>query len=62
MPNEVTFYFDNIPIRRETRLLPNGCAMYFIVNLAMWNWASSVADTLAIDYVRVTGPAPCRRP
>ena len=56
MPNEVTFYFDNVPIRRETRLLPNGCAMFVIVNLAMWNWANSEADTLAIDYVRVYRP------
>jgi hypothetical protein len=56
MPNEVVFYFDGYPIRRETRLLPNGCAMYIIVNLAMWNWANSAADTLHVDYVRVYRP------
>ena len=56
LPNEVVFYFDGYPIRHETRLLPNGCAMYVIVNLAMWNWANTAADTLHVDYIRVYRP------
>ncbi|GAA4037731.1 hypothetical protein GCM10022409_23620 [Hymenobacter glaciei] len=55
-PNEAIFYFDGYPIRRETRLLATGCAMYVIVNLAMWNWADMPADTLHIDYIRVYRP------
>ena len=55
-PNEAIFYFDGYPIRRETRMLPTGCAMYIIVNLAMWNWASTPADTLHVDYIRVYRP------
>ena len=55
-PNEAVFYYDGYPIRRETRLLPTGCAMYIIVNLAMWNWASTPTDTLQVDYIRVYRP------
>ena len=56
LPNEVILYFDGIPIRRETRLLPTGCAMRLIVNLAMWDWASARTDALAVDYIRVYRP------
>lgn len=55
-PNEAVFYFDGYPIRRETRLLATGCAMYVIVNLAMWNWANIPGDTLHVDYIRVYRP------
>ena len=53
LPNEVIFYFDGIPIRRATRVLPTGCAMWLILNLAMWEWSTTTQDTLAVDYIRV---------
>ena len=56
MPNELVFYYDGVPIRHETRLVPAGCAMFVIVNLAMWNWSSRPADTLAVDYIRIYRP------
>ena len=56
LPNEVTFYFDGVPIRHETRLVPAGCSMWLIANLASWNWARAAADTLDIDYIRVYTP------
>lgn len=56
LPNEITFYYDGVPIRHETRLLPGGCAMWVIANLAVWNWATAARDTLAIDYIRVYTP------
>ena len=56
LPNEVTFYYDGIPIRRETRLVPPGCAMSLILNISVFNWARQSADTLAIDYIRVYRP------
>ncbi|GAA4350924.1 hypothetical protein GCM10023185_09110 [Hymenobacter saemangeumensis] len=55
-PDEVVFYYDGVPIRRATNLLPNGCAMYVIVNLAMWNWADQLTDSLSIDYIRIYRP------
>lgn len=58
-PGELTFYFDGVPIRRETRFRTLGCPLNLIVNLAMWNWASPAQDTLAVDYIRVWRP---RRP
>lgn len=56
LPNEVTFYYDGLPIRRETRFVPAGCAMSLILNLAAMSWAREAADTLAIDYIRVYRP------
>jgi beta-glucanase (GH16 family) len=56
LPNEVTFYFDGVPIRHETRYVPAGCNMSVLANLAIWNWARSTSDTLAIDYIRVYSP------
>lgn len=55
-PNELVFYFDGYPIRRETRYAPLGCPMTVIANLAMLNWATPTTDTLAIDYIRVYRP------
>jgi hypothetical protein len=55
-PGQLTFYFDGVPIRRETRFRTLGCPLNLIVNLAMWNWASPATDTLAIDYIRVWQP------
>ncbi|GAB3574250.1 hypothetical protein GCM10027345_07900 [Hymenobacter daeguensis] len=56
LPNEVVFYFDGLPIRRETRLVPAGCPMNVIVNLTAYAWAKVATDTLAVDYVRVYRP------
>jgi beta-glucanase (GH16 family) len=56
LPNEVIFYFDGLPIRRETRLVPAGCPMNVIVNLTAYAWANVAADTLAVDYVRIYRP------
>lgn len=56
LPNEVTFYYDGLAIRRETRLVPAGCAMSLILNISVFNWARQEADTMAIDYIRVYRP------
>jgi hypothetical protein len=56
LPNEVIFYYDGIPIRHETRLVPSGCSMWLIANLAVLDWANVPGDTLAIDYIRVYAP------
>ena len=56
LPGELTFYFDGVPIRRETRFLPLGCAEAVIADLAEWAWAGERTDTLAIDYIRVYRP------
>jgi len=56
LPNELIYYFDGIPIRRETRLVPTGCAMHVILNLTAVAWAKVEADTLAVDYVRIYRP------
>ncbi|MBF9223738.1 glycoside hydrolase family 16 protein [Hymenobacter ruricola] len=56
LPNELIFYFDGVPIRHETRLVPEGCAMYLIVNLAVSDWVGVPGDTLALDYIRVYRP------
>ena len=53
LPDGVIFYYDGIPIRHETRLIPAGCAMAVIVNLAALAWAEAPIDTLAVDYIRV---------
>ncbi len=52
-PQELVYYFDGIAIRRETRLLPLGCSLELIANLAMFNWASAPAASFDIDYIRV---------
>ncbi len=56
MPQQLTFYFDGVPIRRETRFRPLGCAMAIITNLAMWAWATPIRDSLEIDYIRIYRP------
>lgn len=56
LPNQLTFYFDGVPIRRETRFVPLGCQQTLIANLAQWAWAGEQRDTLAIDYIRVYRP------
>lgn len=56
LPDRLVYYFDGIPIRRETRFRPLGCAMAVIANLAMVAWENAAADTLAIDYIRIYRP------
>lgn len=56
LPGELIFYFDGVPIRRETRFRPRGCPMTVIANLAMWAWAGSATDALEIDYIRIYHP------
>jgi len=56
LPNELIFYYDGMPIRHETRLVPEGCGMYLLLNLAMLDWSSVPGDTLAVDYIRVYRP------
>jgi hypothetical protein len=56
LPNELIFYFDGLPIRRETRFVPAGCPMNVIVNMTATAWAKVVSDTLAVDYVRIYRP------
>ena len=53
LPNGVIFYFDGVPIRHETRLVPGGCSMSVIVNMAALSWYTQAADTLAVDYIRI---------
>ena len=68
LPNSLIFYFDGVPIRHETRLIPAGCAMSVIVNMAALSWSDQPVDTLHIDYIRVYRPrrlppvAPTLRP
>ena len=68
LPNGLIFYFDGIPIRHETRLIPAGCAMSVIVNMAALSWSDQPVDTLHVDYIRVYRPrrlppvAPTLRP
>lgn len=62
LPNEAVLYFDGVPIRHETRLLPTGCAMRLIVNLAMWDWSRARTDALVVDYIRVYRPRQPLRP
>ncbi|GAA3957587.1 glycoside hydrolase family 16 protein [Hymenobacter antarcticus] len=56
MPDGIVFYYDGVPIRHETRLLPAGCAMAVIVNMTALAWATHPADTLALDYIRIYRP------
>ncbi|WP_201977648.1 glycoside hydrolase family 16 protein [Hymenobacter rubidus] len=56
LPNEITFYFDGVPIRRETRFVPAGCTMSLILNIAALAWAREEADTMVVDYIRVYRP------
>ncbi|NRT19238.1 hypothetical protein HNP98_002062 [Hymenobacter sp. 9A] len=56
LPGQLTFYFDGVPVRRETRFRPLGCGMAVIANLAVWAWMRAPADTLAIDYIRIYRP------
>lgn len=57
LPDELVFYFDGRPIRREGRFTPLGCSMSVIVNLAVSAFsAATSADTLAIDYLRIYRP------
>lgn len=56
LPNGVVFYYDGVPIRHETRLIPAGCAMSVIVNIAALQNSHHSSDTLAIDYIRVYRP------
>ena len=56
LPNSLTFYFDGIPIRHETRLVPAGCAMSVLVNMAALSWSDQLVDTLHIDYIRIYRP------
>lgn len=62
LPNEAILYFDGVPIRHETRLLPTGCAMWLIINLAIWDWSAAKADAFVIDYIRVYRPRQPPRP
>lgn len=52
-PRELVYYFDGRPIRHETRLLPIGCSMELIANLAIFNWASAAGASFDIDYIRI---------
>lgn len=52
-PQELVYYFDGIAIRHETRLLPLGCSLDLIANLAMFSWASAKTASFDIDYIRV---------
>lgn len=56
LPGQLTFYFDGVPIRRETRFRPLGCAMAVITNLAVWAWMGAPADALEIDYIHQYHP------
>lgn len=56
LPDRLVYYFDGVPIRRETRFRPLGCAMAVIANLAMVAWENAPADTFAIDYIRIYRP------
>ena len=56
LPNGVVFYFDGVPIRHETRLIPAGCSMSVILNVAALAWATHATDTMTVDYVRVYRP------
>ena len=56
MPDGVIFYFDGLPIRHETRLIPAGCAMSIILNVAALAWSNQPTDTMAVDYIRVYRP------
>ena len=56
LPTGVVFYYDGIPIRHETRLIPQGCAMAVIVNMGALDWSSHATDTLAVDYIRIYRP------
>jgi hypothetical protein len=56
LPDGVIFYYDGIPIRHETRLVPAGCAMALILNVGVVDWARHSTDTMAVDYVRVYRP------
>lgn len=52
-PQELVYYFDGVPIRHETRLLPIGCTMDVMANLGMYSWATAKAAAFDIDYIRV---------
>ena len=52
----VVFYFDGVPIRHETRLIPTGCPMSVLLNVAVLAWATHPTDTMTVDYVRVYRP------
>jgi hypothetical protein len=56
LPGQLIFYFDGVPIRRETRFRPLGCGMAVITNLAIWAWMGAPADALEIDYIRLYQP------
>ena len=56
LPDGLTFYFDGVPIRRETRFRPLGCTLTPIVNLSVWAWAVAEKDSLVVDYLRVYRP------
>ena len=53
LPNGVIFYFDGIPIRHETRLLPAGCPMSVLVDMVAQSWYRQEIDTMAVDYIRI---------
>jgi|GEM_PF-6309778 len=56
LPQELVYYFDGVPIRRERRLLPLGCQVDIIANLAVFTWARAQAASMDIDYIRVYKP------
>lgn len=56
LPDGVIFYFDGVPIRHETRLIPAGCSMAVILNMAALAWATHDTDTMTVDYLRVYRP------
>ncbi len=55
-PQELVYYFDGVPIRHETRLLPLGRPLQLIANLAMYAWSAAPADSFDIDFIRVFRP------
>jgi beta-glucanase (GH16 family) len=56
LPQELVYYFDGVPIRRERRLLPLGCQVDIIANLAVFTWARAQAASMDIDYIGCTSP------
>lgn len=56
LPDGAVFYYDGIPIRHETRLLPAGCPMYLILGCGALAYTAARNDTLVVDYLRVYRP------
>ena len=56
LPDGVALYFDGVPIRHETRLVPAGFPMAIILNVAAFTWSTYATDTMQVDYIRVYRP------